>query len=36
MAEYKDLNVEDLQASILFASKALENSAFMPLTVEIA
>jgi uncharacterized protein (DUF433 family) len=26
MAEYKDLNVEDLQASILFASKALENS----------
>jgi uncharacterized protein (DUF433 family) len=36
MAEYTQLSVEDLQACILFASKALENSAFMPLTMDIA
>jgi len=32
--EYNGLTVEDVQACILFASKALENTAFMPLTVE--
>ena len=32
--EYKDLTTEDVQACILFASKALENTAFMPLTLE--
>lgn len=34
MDEYKGLKKEDIQACILFASKALENTAFMPLTVE--
>ena len=34
MAEYQGLTVEDLQACILFASKSLENTVFMPLTVE--
>ena len=32
--EYNGLSVEDVQACILFASKTLENTAFMPLTVE--
>ncbi len=32
--EYKGLTTEDVQACILFASKALENTAFMPLSVE--
>lgn len=34
MDEYEGLKKEDIQACILFASKALENTAFMPLTVE--
>ena len=34
ITEYKDLKKEDIQACILFASKALENTVFMPLTVE--
>ena len=34
IAEYKGLKKEDIQACILFASKALENTVFMPLTVE--
>jgi uncharacterized protein (DUF433 family) len=34
IAEYKGLQKEDIQACILFASKALENTVFMPLTVE--
>ena len=34
VGEYKGLKKEDIQACILFASKALENTAFMPLTVE--
>lgn len=34
MAEYKGLTQEDIQACILFASKALENTAFMPLAAE--
>lgn len=34
IAEYDGLMIEDLQACILFASKSLENTVFMPLTVE--
>ncbi len=34
IAEYKGLKKEDIQACILFASKVLENTVFMPLTVE--
>lgn len=34
MAEYEGLTKDDIQACILFASKALENTIFMPLTVE--
>ena len=34
MDEYKGLTLEDIQACILFASKALENTVFMPLSVE--
>lgn len=36
MAEYRGLTQEDIQACILFASKALENTAFMPLAAEAA
>lgn len=32
--EYNGITAEDVQACILFASKALENTVFMPLTVE--
>jgi uncharacterized protein (DUF433 family) len=34
LTEYQGLKKEDIQACILFASKALENTVFMPLTVE--
>lgn len=34
MNEYKGLMLEDIQACILFASKTLENTVFMPLTAE--
>ena len=34
--EYKGLTKADIQACILFASKALENTDFMPLSVESA
>jgi len=34
ITEYKGLKKEDIQACILFASKTLENTAFMPLTAE--
>jgi uncharacterized protein (DUF433 family) len=34
--EYKGLKKEDIQACILFASNALENALFMPLSVEAA
>lgn len=34
LAEYKGLTLEDIQACILFANKALENTAFMPLSAE--
>jgi len=36
MAEYKGLTKEDIQACILFASRSLENTAFMPLVEESA
>ena len=32
--EYRNLTTEDIQACILFASKSLSNTTFMPLTVE--
>ena len=32
--EHKGLTTEDIQACILFANKALENTVFMPLTTE--
>jgi uncharacterized protein (DUF433 family) len=31
IVEYKGLSVEDVHACILFASKSLENTVFMPL-----
>lgn len=31
IAEYQGLTIEDVQACILFASKSLENTVFMPL-----
>ena len=34
IAEYRGLKKEDIQACMLFASKALENTVFMPLIVE--
>ena len=36
LEEYKGLTQEDIQACLLFATKALENTTFMPLTVESA
>lgn len=35
-SEYKGLTKEDIQACILFASKTLENTVFMPLTIDTA
>lgn len=32
--EYEGLTQEDIQACLLFATKALENTTFMPLTSE--
>ncbi len=34
IAEYKGLTEEDIQACLLFASRSLENTAFMPLAAE--
>jgi uncharacterized protein (DUF433 family) len=34
--EYQGLTPEDIQACFLFATKALENTTFMPLAVEVA
>jgi uncharacterized protein (DUF433 family) len=34
--EYKGLTREDVQACILFATKSLEDTSFMPLTMEMA
>lgn len=36
LEEYEGLTQEDIQACLLFATKALENTTFMPLTVEAA
>ncbi len=36
LEEYEGLTQEDIQACLLFATKALENTTFMPLTVESA
>jgi len=32
--EYQGLNAEDIRACILFATKSLENTVFMPLATE--
>ena len=34
VSEYNGLTKEDIQACILFATKSLENTTFMPLAVE--
>ena len=34
LEEYQGLTAEDLHACLLFATKSLENTAFMPLTAE--
>jgi uncharacterized protein (DUF433 family) len=34
LAEYDGLTLEDIQACFLFATKSLEDTEFMPLTVE--
>lgn len=34
LQEYEGLSQEDIQACLLFATKALENTTFMPLTKE--
>jgi uncharacterized protein (DUF433 family) len=34
LEEYDGLSEEDIQACFLFASRSLENTAFMPLTAE--
>ena len=34
IGEYKGVTQEDIQACILFATKSLENTTFMPLAVE--
>jgi uncharacterized protein (DUF433 family) len=34
LKEYTSLTPEDIQACLLFASRSLENTAFMPLTTE--
>ena len=34
ISEYKGLTKEDIKACILFATKSLENTTFMPLAVE--
>jgi uncharacterized protein (DUF433 family) len=36
LTEYEGLTREDIQACFLFATKSLENTDFMPLTVETA
>jgi uncharacterized protein (DUF433 family) len=34
LEEYEGLTLEDIQACFLFATRSLEDTAFMPLTVE--
>ena len=36
LEEYHGLALEDISACLLFASRSLENTAFMPLTAEAA
>lgn len=36
LQEYNGLTMEDIQACLLFASRSLENTAFMPLATEMA
>ncbi|HXU39636.1 MAG TPA: DUF433 domain-containing protein [Blastocatellia bacterium] len=36
LGEYEGLTQEDIQACLLFATKSLEDTTFMPLTVEAA
>jgi uncharacterized protein (DUF433 family) len=36
LEEYEGLTQEDIQACLMFATKALENTTFMPLMIEIA
>ena len=36
LGEYEGLTQEDIQACLLFATKFLQDTAFMPLTVEAA
>ncbi|HEY0602027.1 MAG TPA: DUF433 domain-containing protein [Herpetosiphonaceae bacterium] len=36
LAEYPGLAPEDIQACLLFASKSLQNAAFMPLTATVS
>lgn len=36
LAEYDGLTVTDIQACLLFATKSLQNTSFMPLSPEIA
>lgn len=36
LQEYSGLTAKDVQACILFATKALETTIFMPLTMELA
>ncbi|HUT35396.1 MAG TPA: DUF433 domain-containing protein [Planctomycetota bacterium] len=36
LAEYQGLTHEDIQACILFATRSLEDTSFMPLVVETA
>jgi uncharacterized protein (DUF433 family) len=36
LAEYDGLTQEDIQACLLFATKSLQDTTFMPLTVEAA
>ncbi|MGH9944887.1 MAG: DUF433 domain-containing protein, partial [Pyrinomonadaceae bacterium] len=36
LEEYEGLTAEDIQACLLFATKSLSNTDFMPLTVETA
>ena len=35
LKEYKGLTEEDIRACILFATKSLETTAFMPLSIEV-
>ena len=36
LEEYQDITTEDIQACLLFATKSLENTDFMPLEMEMA